>query len=177
MVRKATALIDEITHYVKQGLEEKLSAYSAAGQSFDGIGPAREVAQRMLQIVPLPSRWDEFLGPFYGTSQVAKILGGVSRQAIADRRERRTLLGLKTADGVVVYPTFQFDERNRVLTGLAEVLQVFHDGAVDDWTLAGLLVSPMTSLQGQSLIQWLRAGGEIEPALALARDAARRFAA
>jgi hypothetical protein len=177
MTRKATALIDEITHYVKQGLEERLSGYSDEGGALDQVGSAREVAQRMLEIVPLPSRWDDVLGPFYGTAQVAKILGGVSRQAVADRRERRTLLGLKTADGVVVYPTFQFDEANRVLPGLAEILQSFHGGDVDGWTLAGWLVSPSKALQGQSVIQWLRSGGELAPALALARDAARRFAA
>jgi hypothetical protein len=173
---KDSALIDEITYHVKQGLEERFSRYQDKGHSLDRIGSAKELARRMLEVVPSPSRWDELLGPFYSTGQVAKILGGVSRQALADRRERRTLLGLKTADGVVVYPTFQFDERNRVLPGLAEVLQTFR-GQVDDWTLAGWLVSSSKMLRGQSVIQWLRAGGHLDPVLALARDAAQRFAA
>lgn len=177
MSSKAAVLIDEITHYVKQGLEEKLSRFSDREEALDEMGSPRELANRMLQTLPLPSHWDRVLGPFYGTSQVGKILGGISRQAIADRRERRTLLGLKTADGVVVYPTFQFDENNRVLPGLAEILQLFRDSEVDDWTLAGWLVSPLTSLKGQSVIQWLRAGGKLEPVLLLARERARRFAA
>lgn len=37
---------------------------------------------------------------------------------MTDRRERRTLLGLQTADGRWVYPRFQFDERNEVISGL-----------------------------------------------------------
>jgi hypothetical protein len=176
MTRKAHALIDEITQHVKEGLEERLSPFDAPGRSLDGIGSPRDLARRMLEIVPIPSRWDDLLGPFYGTGQMAKILGGVSRQAIADRRERRTLLGLKTADGVMVYPTFQFDEHNRVLTGLAEILQAFRDSAVDDWTLAGWLVAPSKDLRGQSVVQELRSGGDLDLLLGLARDAARRFA-
>lgn len=176
MVPKTHTLIDEITQHLKQGLEERLATYDEQGRSLKGIGSAKDVARRMLEAVPLPGRWDDALGPFYGTGQVAKILGGVSRQAIADRRERRTLLGLKTADGVMVYPTFQFDDRNQVLPGLAEILQAFRASEADDWTLAGWLVSPSKSLRGQSVIQWLKNGGDLAAALTLARDAARRFA-
>lgn len=142
MTPKASTLIDEITQHVRQGLEERLSSYSEQGRPLEGLGSPQELARRMLALVPMPSRWDERLGPFYGTGQVAKMLGGVSRQAVADRRERRTLFGLKTADGVVVYPTFQFDERNHVLPGLAEVLQSFRGDDAEDWTFAGWLVSP-----------------------------------
>jgi hypothetical protein len=173
MTRKAHALIDEITQHVKEGLEERLSPFDAPGRSLDGIGSPKDLARRMLEIVPIPSRWDDLLGPFYGTGQVAKILGGVSRQAIADRRERRTLLGLKTADGVMVYPTFQFDDRNQVLPGLAEILQAFRGSAVDDWTLAGWLVAPSKDLRDKTVIEWLRAGKDREVVLALARSFAR----
>ncbi len=176
MMPKTNTLIDEITQHLKQGLEERLSTYADQGQALKGIGSAKDVARRMLETVPLPGRWDDVLGPFYGTGQVAKVLGGVSRQAIADRRGRRTLLGLKTADGVMVYPTFQFDDRNQVLPGLAEILQAFRASDVDDWTLAGWLVSPFKVLRGQSVIQWLKNGDDPAAALTLARDAARRFA-
>jgi hypothetical protein len=176
MMPKTHILIDEITQHLKQGLEERLSTYDEQGRSLKGIGSAKDVARRMLEAVPLLGRWDDALGPFYGTGQVAKILGGISRQAIADRRERRTLLGLKTADGVMVYPTFQLDDRNQVLPGLAEILQAFRASDVDDWTLAGWLVSPSKALRGQSVIQWLKNGGDLASALTLALDAARRFA-
>jgi len=129
----------------------------------------------MLATVPTASRWDDLLGPFYSTAKLEKLWGGISRQAIADRRKRGTVLGLKTADGVVVYPVFQFDEKNRILPGLPEVLQCFRGVPVDDWTLAGWLVSPLRLLEGRSVVDWLRRGGELEPVLTLARDAARRF--
>lgn len=177
MGTKTSALIQDVARYVTQGLEERLARYPEEGPALARLGSAQDLARRMLEVVPSPSRWDELLGPFYSSGQVAKILGGISRQALADRRERRTLLGLKTADGVVVYPIFQFDDGNRVLRGLAEILQAFRGSEVDDWTLAGWLVSPLKPPRGQSVIQWLRAGGGLEAPLALARDAARRFAA
>lgn len=169
------ALLDEVTQRVRRGLEERVSAYTAHGRSLGEIGSPEELARRMLEAVPVPSRWDDLLGPFYSTGQIGRLLGGVSRQALADRRERGTLLGLKTADGVIVYPTLQFDSRNQVLAGLSEVLQCFRGAEVDDWSLAGWLVSPLKALDGQSAVDWLRRGRELEPLLVLARDAARRF--
>lgn len=135
----------------------------------------RKSSVRMLQAVPAVSRWNDVLGPFYGTNQVVQMCGGISRQALAGRRKRRTILGLKTADGVVVYPAFQFDAKNLILRGLPEALQCFRGVDVDDWTVAGWLVSPSQDLGGRSVAEWLRLGRELEPALALARDAARRF--
>jgi hypothetical protein len=167
--------IDEVAHYVRRALEKRRSSYARHGRSLEDIAPAEELARRMVEVVPEPSRWDDLLGPFYSTGQVSKLLGGVSRQAVADRRDRRTLLGLKTADGVIVYPAFQFGERNEVLAGLPDVLQCFRDSGVDDWTLAGWLVSPSRTLEGRSAVEWLRQGFDPEPVLHLARDAARRF--
>lgn len=126
--------------------------------------------------VQVSSRWDEALGPFYSASQAARICGGVSDQQLDDDRKRRAVLGLTTADGIVVYPAFQLDEQNRVLSGLPEVLACFSAGYADDWALAGWLVSPMRGLDGLSIVQWLRDGRDLAPVLVLARDAARRFA-
>lgn len=124
--------------------------------------------------VPVSSRWDEALGPFYSASQAARICGGASN--LEDSRQHRAVLGLTTADGIVVYPVFQFDEQSRVLNGLPEVLKCFSAGYVDDWALVGWLVSPLRGLDGLSVIQWLRDGRDLAPALVLARDAAHRFA-
>jgi hypothetical protein len=124
--------------------------------------------------VPVSSRWDEALGPFYSASQAARVCGGTSN--LEDCRKRRAVLGLTTADGVMVYPVFQFDDQNRVLGGLPEVLECFPAGHVDDWAMAGWLVSPMRGLDGLSVVQWLRNGRDLAPVLVLARDAAHRFA-
>ena len=69
----------------------------------------------------------------------------------------------------LVYPAFQF-ERERVLPGLAEVLQCFGDGA-EEWTVAAWLVSPSRSLGGRSPVEWLRDGRDRAPrARARSRD-------
>lgn len=171
----ASPFAARVTGLVLQGLSELEESYQAQGRSLEEVTPALELARRMLATVPSPSRWDELLGPFYTTTQVAKLLGGISRQAVMDRVQRRTLLGLKTADGVWVYPRFQLDENNQVLPGLASVLQAFDPQEVDEWTLAAWLVSPHRSLGGRSAIDWLREEREPEAVLALARDAARRL--
>lgn len=169
-------IIDELTQRLREGLRRRLGEHARQGHSLDEIGTTEEIARRMLEVLPEPSHWNEVLGPFYTTRQVTSLLGGASRQALADRRRRGTLLGLKTTDGQLVYPAFQFDEERRVLPGLGEVLRCFQDVDVDDWTVAGWLVSAMNALEGCSAIEWLHRGGDLEPLLALARDAALRFA-
>jgi transcriptional regulator with XRE-family HTH domain len=169
------AYSEQVAAEVQRALRELDEQYGRLGRSLRELAPARELARRMLAVVPPPSPWDGLLGPFYGTRRVERLLGNVSRQAVAERRQRRTLLGLRTADGVWVYPAFQFDERGEVLARLPAVLQCLSASEVDDWTLAGWLVSPLRTLAERSPIQWLAAGGDTATLLAVARDAAARF--
>jgi hypothetical protein len=126
--------------------------------------------------VPEPSPWTE-LGPFYGTSGLARVLGGVSRQAVEERRRRRTVLALRTADGVWVYPAFQLDDRNRVVRGLAEVLDRFRPSEPDDeWMVAAFVAAPQPGLGDRSIVDHLRSGGDVAEALALADERASRWA-
>ena len=164
-----------VARQVLAKLEDLEASYASQGLSLHELGAPEQLADRMVAALPTPSPWAE-LGPFYGTNRIAKLLGGVSRQAIADRRKRGTLLALRTADNVWVYPEFQFDEHHTVLRGLPEVVRALRDSKIDDWTLAGWLSSPMHSIDRQSPIEWLRQGRQLEPLLTLARDAARRFA-
>ena len=149
---------------------------SIFGRSLRDLGTAKQIAERMVATVPAPSEWDEVLGPVYSAAKLARLLGGVSRQAIADRRERRTILGLRTSDGAFVYPVFQFDADNQVLPGLPDVLQCFDPDHVDDWTLAGWLLSRQRALGGKSVIDRLRAGVDRDKAVALAQNQAERYA-
>lgn len=152
-------------------LTPRLSEYLEAGGSLTGT----QLAERLAAAIPQPSPWNELIGPFYATAQVRKLLG-VTRQAVDDRLRRRTMLALKTADNRWVYPIFQFDERNQLLPGLAEVLACFDPATVDDWTVAGWIASSHEALGGDSVLERLRRGGDIDDVLTLARDAARRFA-
>lgn len=163
-----------VARQVLHRLDALEARYSEQGRSLADFGSAEELAKRMVATVPSPSPWGE-LGPFYSTSGVSKLLGGVSRQAIADRRKRETLLALRTADDAWVYPAFQFDDRQTVLEGLPEIWKILRSSGVDGWTLASWLTSPMRSLEGRSPIDRLRRGEDRETLLLLARDAARRF--
>ncbi|MCP3958725.1 MAG: hypothetical protein GY719_12800 [bacterium] len=167
---------EHVAWLVGQELGRLEARYAGSGRSLAELGSPREVAERMVATLPSPSPWDELLGSFYGPGQVARVLGNVSRQAIADRRRRCTLLGLKTADGHWVYPVFQFDDDHRVLAGLPALLRILTASGIDDWSLAGWLTSPLRSLEGLTAIDWLRDGHDPETLAQVTRDAASRFA-
>ncbi len=167
---------EHVAWLVGQELDQLEARYAERGRSLAELGPPQEVAHRMVASLPSPSPWDELLGPFYGPGQVATVLGNISRQAVAERRQRRTLLGLRTADRHWVYPLFQFDRRNRVLKRLPELLRILGESGIDDWSLAGWLMSPLRSLNGRTAIEWLREEGDPATLLEVTRDAARRFA-
>ncbi|HLE69952.1 MAG TPA: hypothetical protein VJH87_09745 [Vicinamibacteria bacterium] len=173
--KRSLAYAGQIVDQVREALEEMAESYAERGRTLAELGTAGEIAERMVATVPAPSAWNEILGPFYSTPKLARILGGVSRQALADRRKRRSLLGLRTVDGAVVYPLFQFNERNEVLPGLSDVLQTFDPDDVDDWTLAAWLVAPQRSLGGSSIVRWLASGRPSKVALDLARAQASRY--
>ena len=171
---RGTLLLD-VAQRVLDRLQELEAKYAEQGRSLADLGSAEDLAKRMTAAVPAPSPWAE-IGPFYGTTSVSRLLGGISRQAISDRRKRGTVLGLKTADGAWVYPTFQFDDHHAVLEGLPEVWKILRASGADEWTLASWLTSSLATLEQHSPIDWLRLGENREALLTAARDAARRFA-
>lgn len=124
--------------------------------------------------------WADAIGAVYLTPQVRKLLGTgrpISRQALADRVERRTLLGLRTSDRRSVYPAWQF-RRRQVLPGVPEVLQTFGGGGgepvIDNWSLASWLRTPLAELDGDSVAHRLLLG-DSDGALRAARTAAARW--
>lgn len=175
-VKDLEATIEEVMEHLRSELTERLVAHAERGLAVGShLGSSQAIARAMVEALPEPpSGWNRWLGPFYRTRQLADRLE-ISRQALADRRRRGTLLALKTSDGHLVYPAFQFRADGSVLEGLPEVLQTLRASGVDDWTLAGWLATPQDSLEEQSCVEWLRAGGDSERALALARDAAAGF--
>ncbi|MCL4414233.1 MAG: hypothetical protein M1522_05705 [Actinobacteria bacterium] len=157
-------------------VHSRLAELAATDDIYERLGPPEAAAESMLALLPEPSPWAKEVGPVYRSEQVRRLLGGVSRQALADRERRRTILALHTADGHVVYPVFQF-EGPRIVRGLAEVLQVLEAAPVDRWTLTAWLRAPQDALEKTSVADWLRSGRSVEPLLALARATATRWAA
>lgn len=170
------AYVERVSARVAEGLAQRVGALHDRGHEAGDLGDPDELADRMLAAVPDPSPWTE-LGPFYSTAGMARVLGGISRQAVEERRRRRTVLALRTADGVWVYPAFQLDSRNRVVRGLTDVLEVFHPASPDDeWMVAAFLAATQPALGDRSIVEHLQAGGDLDEALALARERAARWA-
>ena len=170
------AYVHRVSSRVSEELARRVDTLRRNGHEAADLGDPDELASRMLAAVPAPSPWRD-LGPFYSTSGLARVLGGVSRQAIEERRRRRTILALRTADGVWVYPAFQLDERNRVVRGLPQVLDRFQPRTADDeWMVAAFVAAPQPGLDDRSIVEHLRAGGDLDPVLALADERAQRWA-
>jgi hypothetical protein len=167
--------VAEVSARVSAELADRVSTLRERGVEPVALGDPDALAQRMLAAVPEPSPWSE-LGPFYSTTGLARVLGGVSRQAVDERRRRRTVLALRTADGVWVYPAFQLDARNQVVRGLAEVLGRFAPRTPDDeWMVAAFVAAPQPALGGASIADHLASGGDLAPVLVLAGERARTW--
>lgn len=138
------------------------------------LGDPNEFAVRAVQATaPLPSPWDELVGPFTRSEGVQARLG-ISRQAVAAKAARRRLLRVVTSDGLHLYPVWQF-EGNGVVAGLPEVLSHFPEDAVDGWTLAGWLRTVEPELGEPPYDALVR--GETARVLAIARAAAAALGA
>ena len=166
--------VERVSSRVTEGLARRVGALRQQGHDADALGDPDDLAARMLATVPEPSPWDE-LGPFYSTAGLARVLGGVSRQAIEERRRRRTVLALRTADDAWVYPAFQLDEHNRVVRAWPTSSTASTPAADDDWMIASFLAAPQPGLGGATVVEHLRAEGDLAPVLALADERADRW--
>jgi hypothetical protein len=146
---------DEDSEFVRRAAErfaERLSVlidhYRQAGRvPRKLLGEPEELAERALAAqAPVPSPWDELIGPFLRSEGVQACLG-VSRQAVAAKAARRRLLRVFTSDGVALFPTWQF-AGGSLVPGLASILALFPEDAVDGWTLAGWLRTEDPELGG-----------------------------
>lgn len=165
---------DEVAAAVRAHLIVLAGDFHERHRRLTEVGTPEDLAGLMVTVVPVPSPWDDAVGPFYLGDQVRRLLGGITRQALAERRSRRTLLALRTADDEWVYPVSQFDLlAGEVPDALGPVLKAFDTWDDDEWTIAAWLQRPLRELAGTSVLEWLRTGRE--PAAAL--DAAQRHSA
>lgn len=169
------AFVAEATRVFQQALARVVAEHERAGRRARAVlGEPRSFAERAIQAsTPLASPWDELVGPFVRSEGVQTRLG-ISRQAVAAKAARRRLLRTITVDGEHLYPLWQFD-RGGLVAGLAEILAMFPERAVDGWTLAGWLRTPDPELSEAPLDALER--GELDRVRAVARAAARALAA
>ena len=115
--------------------------------------PIEEMLNRVTALLPpaAPSALNAEIGPFYDTAGVATLLGGVSKQAVADRRKKHTILAVKTSDGRWAYPTFQFTG-NDVDPALVPAIQAFRSAPA--WSAALWFVTPNPDLDEATPLEW-----------------------
>jgi hypothetical protein len=113
-----------------------------AERELTGLGSLEAVADRMIAAIPnQASPWAAVVGPVYTAKSLERWLG-ISRQAVSQHAKARRLLRLTTADGVAVFPAFQFDDVGARLPGLKPVLDTLAGGLNDPWTWAAWLNTP-----------------------------------
>ena len=139
--------------------------------------PLEDLVAMMAAPIPDVSLWDDAVGPFYSTRGVGELLG-VTRQALAQQRQRHRILSVETSDGQILYPTFQFDRQRRVLPGLASILAQAVGAPISDWTFASFLRSAgLPELDGRSIVDHLSGGGDPAAAITALKRASSRWAA
>lgn len=169
--------IDELASLVRERILDSEADWRAGGESLLSLGDVGALARRLTASVPLRSSWDDRIGPFYTTRSLSDKLGGLSRQAVLERRQRGSLLSMRTSDGVWVYPAWQLFDDGTPIPGLREVLRPFTMQGVDGWNIAAWFESTFKQLGGESPRQCLLTGKNTELLPAMAREAAVRLAA
>lgn len=77
--------------------------------------------------------------------------------AVADLSQEQRLLALPTADGHVLFPSFQFHD-GRPLAVMPRILRVLDEAGLDAWSTAAWFRSPQELLGGETPADWLNAG-------------------
>lgn len=119
----------------------------------------------------------EAVGSAWSSAKLRAELGNVTRQALNQRVQRGTLLGLPTSDGATVYPIFQFVRRGGkvdVRPGLRGMLKALH--GQDPWTIAVALRTPAPELDGATPVDWEKRGGDESVLESLAEEMLREWA-
>ena len=155
---------DQWLNDVMELISEVLDDFAArAAQQETTLPTAVEVASRVADLV-LPAKDDnpmvELLAPFWSSSKLQTEFGTI-RQALDSRMKVGSLLGLKTGDGQLVFPVFQFIRSRRgaltVRPGVIEMLKVARDSTdYEPWTFATLLLTPASELDDRTPIAWMR---------------------
>ncbi|UOE44970.1 hypothetical protein [Agromyces larvae] len=116
-----------------------------------------ELADRLAAVLPTTtgSDWDRLVGPFYDTRALAR-WKNLSKQRLSVLRRERRLLGLTTADGELVHPSFQFDDGGGLLPHLPDLQDILERGIEDEWTRALWLNTPLELWGGLTAAQMLR---------------------
>lgn len=102
------------------------------------------------------------LAPFW-TAERARSALEISRTSMAERRTRRSVLGLRTTDGDFFYPVAQFERAGgqvRVRPALRTFFMALREH--DPWTVGVYLHTPAPELDDLTPLDWARSGRDPE---------------
>ncbi|MEZ5331149.1 MAG: hypothetical protein R2991_03640 [Thermoanaerobaculia bacterium] len=160
----SASFVDRAALAFRERLSELVESYGLPAEEPEPLGERASLDAAAAAV------WTEHVGPFLETEGVSKVLDGVTRQAVSQRVRAGRLLALRTGNGRLVYPLWQF-RNGALLPGLTEVLATAGldpERPATGWTLASWLCTVDPELDGAP--RELLAAGRIEPVLAAARD-------
>lgn len=157
--------------------ERTLAQLIERWESTGVVAPRPEVLVDLMfdtahRFVPAYSELADLIGPFYDTNGAMRALGGVSKQAVDDRRRKSTILAARTSDGRWVYPVFQFRDGtvDRALIPAFRAL-----AGAPAWSAALWFVTANDDLDESTPLDWARCGSSPEVLQASARRTAAEW--
>ena len=154
ITEKNAATLGRLLDRVERQLAERADELAGQGRSLSSLGDLDDLAARMVAALPSVHPWDAAFGPFYDTAGLMQWLG-VSRQALADRVRRGTLLACRTTDGHLLYPILQFGRTGQVRPGVIDVVGILGRAGADGWAVGLWLTTPSDAFDGESAVDYL----------------------
>ena len=151
---KNAVALGRLLDHVERRLTERADELARQGRSLRSLGDLDDLAARMVAALPSVHPWDAELGPFYDTAGLMQWLG-VTRQALADRVGRGTLLACRTTDGHLLYPLLQFGRNGQVRPGLVDAVGILRRAGADGWAVGTWLTTPSEAFGGNSAVDHL----------------------
>jgi len=140
------------------------------------LGDAVRLGQRAALVAAAGALWRGQLGPLLDMRQARELLGVSTRQAVHDLIQRHRLLALSTEDGRTLIPLFQFTETGRPDEAVSTIVRIFAEVDATGWTIASWFTTPNPELEQNTPISWVKAGRDLDVAIAAAHAAAAPLA-
>lgn len=144
----------ELLASVERRLAARIDDLARQGRSLRSLGDLDDLAASMVAALPNVHPYDSALGPFYDTGGLIQWLG-VSRQALADRVHRGTLLACRSEDGHLLYPALQFGRTGQVRPGVVDAVGILARAGADGWAVGAWLTTASSAFDGESAVDYL----------------------
>ena len=113
-------------------------------------------------------------GPFYNKDSVIQYLS-IDQHDLDELIAANEVIACQTQDGDQVFPVWQFEDKAMIKEWVGKVTPILAEGKLDNWMIALWLSTPVDTMNNQSAVQWLDAGGDIDVILQEAHHDASRW--